>query len=105
MGLPRGTSAGRGFADEVAVVQQFELPDPMGLETVRPQDALHPIDADAGRLCNGNAGAMRVSLNEASAALPRRVNFEMTRIRGSTRILAAIFTRLARDLASIFRMT
>ena len=56
MGLPRGTSAGRGFADEVAVVQQFELPDPMGLKTVRPQDALHPIDADAGRLCNGDAG-------------------------------------------------
>ena len=48
MGLPRGTSAGRGFADEVAVLRQFELPDPMGLETVRPQDALHPTDADAG---------------------------------------------------------
>ena len=57
MGLPRGTSAGRGFADEVAVLRQFELPDPVGLETVCPQDALQPTDADAGRLCNGNAVA------------------------------------------------
>ena len=38
---------------ESPVLRQFELPDPMGLETVRPQDALHPTDADAGRLCNG----------------------------------------------------
>ena len=104
MGLPRGTSAGRGFAGEVAVLRQFELPDPMGLETVRPQDALHPTDADAGRLRNGNAGACKSRWMRPPQHLPQSKLRDDTNSRFYP-ILAAIFTRLARDLAPIFRMT
>src|SRR5260370_36276854 len=47
------------FVDEVGIIREVELREPMRLQSVRPPDALHGACADSGRLRHHSCGPVR----------------------------------------------